>query len=141
MALLLGLVVSPTAQAAPVAAAAAAECTGSWDGKTYWAHSRATGRSGGGYARTYWNGSTKKNCVKFWSSPYDGLASHITLAIFDESGDYSIDPPKEHPANYHYYAGPLYTWFDSTGQCISVSGSLVRGGVTYDLETGPIRCG
>lgn len=26
-------------------------------------------------------------------------------------------------------------------QCISLSGSLVRGGVTYRLETGPIRCG
>ncbi|MFZ3474922.1 hypothetical protein ACODT3_01420 [Streptomyces sp. 4.24] len=140
MALLLGLVVSPTAQAAPTAAPAAAECTGSWDGRTYWAKSPA-GRNGGGYARTYWNGSTKQNCVKFWSSPYDGLASHITLALFDEGGDYSIDPPKEHPANYHYFAGPLNTWFDSTNQCIRVSGSLVRGGVTYRLDTGPIRCG
>nr|WSX47945.1 hypothetical protein OG409_02670 [Streptomyces sp. NBC_00974] len=139
MALLLGLVVSPTAQAAP-AAAAAEQCTGSWDGKTYWAKSPSK-RDGGGYARTYWNSSTKQNCVKFWSSPYDGLASHITVVISDESGDYSIDPPKEHPANFHYFAGPLYTWFDSTGQCINVSGSLVRSGVTYRLDTGPIRCG
>ncbi|MCY0938216.1 hypothetical protein [Streptomyces sp. H34-S4] len=138
MTLLLGLVASPTAQAA-TAAPAAAQCSGSWDGKTYWA--KAAGRNGGGYARTYWNSSTKQNCVKFWSSPYDGLASHISLAIFDEGGDYSIDPPKEHPANYHYFAGPLYTWFNSTGQCIRVSGSLVRGGVTYSLDTGPIRCG
>ncbi len=63
------------------------------------------------------------------------------MAIFDEGGDYSIDPPKEHPANYHYYAGPICTWFDAKRQCISLSGSLVRGGVTYRLETGPIRCG
>ncbi|MFJ6795050.1 hypothetical protein [Streptomyces sp. NPDC091268] len=140
MTLLLGLVAVPTAQAAPAAATAASECTGTWDKITYWAKS-PSGRNGGGYARTYWNSSTKRNCVKFWSSPYDGLASHVTLAIFDEGGDYSIDPPKEHPKNYRYFAGPLYTWFDSTGQCISVSGSLVRGGVTYRLDTGPIRCG
>ncbi|MFF8271788.1 hypothetical protein ACF059_31075 [Streptomyces sp. NPDC016562] len=140
MTLLLGLVAAPTAQAAPAPAAAAEQCTGSWDGKTYWAKDPA-GRNGGGYARTYWNSSTKRNCAKLWSSPYDGLASHITLAIFDEGGDYSIDPPKEHPADYHYYAGPIYTWFEATGQCIRLSGSLVRGGVTYRLETGPIRCG
>ncbi|MFG2356264.1 hypothetical protein [Streptomyces sp. NPDC048521] len=143
MALMLGLVAAPTAQAAPAEAAAAptaAECSGSWDGRTYWAKS-PSGQNGGGYARTYWNSSTKRNCVKFWSSPYDGLASNITLYLFDESGDYASDPPREHPVNYHYYAGPLYTWFDSTGQCIHVTGSLVRGGVTYRLDTGEIRCG
>lgn len=147
MALLLGSVAAPTAQAAPseaaraqAAAPAAVECSGSWDGKTYWAKS-PSGRNGGGYARTYWNASTKRNCAKFWSSPYDGLASNITLYIHDESGDYAADPPPEHPQNYHYYAGPLYTWFDATGQCIHLSGSLVRGGVTYRLSTGEIRCG
>ncbi|MFE6488995.1 hypothetical protein ACIP79_12525 [Streptomyces sp. NPDC088747] len=143
MALMAGLVAAPTAYAAPgeaAAAPAADECSGTWDNKTYWAKS-PSGQSGGGYARTYWNNSTKHNCVKFWSSPYDGLASNIKLYLFDEGGDYSADPPQEHPQNYHYYAGPLSTWYDSTGQCIRVSGSLVRGGVTYRLDTGSIRCG
>ncbi|MFD3492324.1 hypothetical protein ACFWWB_17405 [Streptomyces sp. NPDC058690] len=144
MALLLGPVAAPTAQAAPAEAAAAGptavECSGSWDGKTYWARS-PSGRNGGGYARTYWNASTKRNCVKFWSSPYDGLASNIKLYLHDESGDYVSDPPQEHPVNYHYYAGPLYTWFDATNECIHLSGSLVRGGVTYTLSTPDIRCG
>lgn len=144
MALMLGLVAAPSAQAAPAGAAVAApralECSGSWDGKTYWAKS-PSGRNGGGYARTYWDASTKRNCAKFWSSPYDGLASNIKLYLHDESGDYAADPPPEHPENYHYYAGPLYTWFDATGQCIHLSGSLVRGGVTYRLSTGDIRCG
>ncbi|GHJ37030.1 hypothetical protein [Streptomyces sp. TS71-3] len=143
MALLFGLIASPTAQAAPAktaAAAAATDCAGSWDGKTYWAKS-PSGANGGGYARTYWDSSTKRNCAKFWSSPYDGLASHITLYLYSEDSDYAADPPQEHPANYHYYAGPLYTWFDATGQCIHLGGSLVRGGVTYRLSTGDIRCG
>ena len=140
-ALLLGLVAAPTAQAAPAKAAAgptAVECSGSWDGKTYWA--THAGRNGGGYARTYWNASTKRNCAKFFSSPYDGAASNITLYLHSEDGDYVADPPQEHPVNYHYYAGPLYTWFDATNQCIHLSGSLVRGGVTYTLSTPDIRC-
>ncbi|MFG2731983.1 hypothetical protein [Streptomyces canus] len=145
MALMLGLVAAPTAQAAPAETATAAaptavECSGSWDGKSYWAKS-PSGSNGGGYARTYWNASTKRNCAKFFSSPYDGLASNITLYLHDESGDYAADPPPEHPANYHYYAGPLYTWFDATSECIHLSGSLIRGGVKYTLSTPDIRCG
>lgn len=145
MALMLGLVAAPTAQAAPggattAAAPAAVECSGSWDGKSYWAKS-PSGSNGGGYARTYWNASTKRNCAKFFSSPYDGLASNITLYLHDESGDYVADPPQEHPQNYHYYAGPLYTWFDATNECIHLSGSLIRGGVRYTLSTPDIRCG
>jgi hypothetical protein len=62
---------------------------------------------GGGYARPYWNASAQRNRAKFWSSPYDGLASNIRLYLHDESGDYVADPPQEHPVNYHYYAGPL----------------------------------
>ena len=142
MALMLGLVAAPTAQAAPGQAAAAPtadECSGSWDGKTYWAKS-PSGSNGGGYARTYWNASTKHNCAKFWSSPYDGLASNITLYLFDEGGDYAADPPPEHPANYHYYAGPVYTRFDATNECIRLGGSLTRGGVKYTLSTPNIRC-
>ncbi len=143
MALMLGLVTAPAAQAAPARVAAvtpkAAECSGTWDGKTYWA--THAGKAGGGYARTYWDNATKKNCVKFWSSPYDGLASHIELYLYEEGGDYASDPPQEHPANYHYYAGPLYTWFNASGVCIYLGGSLVRGGVTYTLTTGLIRCG
>lgn len=145
VALLLGLAASPTAQAVPAGAAvvaprAAAECTGSWDGITYWAKS-PSGQNGGGYARTYWNTSTRHNCVKFWSSPYDGLASHITLNLYDEIGNYVSDPPQGQSANYHYFAGPLYTWYDATGKCIRATGSLIRGGVTYRLNTGWVRCG
>jgi hypothetical protein len=145
MALMLGLVAAPTAQAAPAeattsAAPTAVECSGTWDGKNYWAES-PSGSSGGGYARTYWNASTKQNCAKFFSSPYDGRASNITLYLHDESGEYVVDPPHEHPANYHYYAGPLYTWFDATNVCIHLSGSLIRGGVKYTLSTPDIRCG
>lgn len=121
------------------ASAAAKQCSGNSDGNTYWAKD-SSGRKGGGYVRLYWDGGKNRNCVKFFSSPYDGKASKINVTLWSDSGDYASDPPQEHPENYHYYAGPVYTWYDSSGQCVKATGSLVRGGKKYTVNTGRQMC-
>jgi len=93
-----------------------------------------------GHADLYYNSRTGKNCAIVRAST-SGV-SHITVLLsrYDSRNKYPEKTVTQgFNSNFHSYAGPVSIW--ARGRCISVVGSLRKGGHAYYGSAIKVHCG